>query len=176
MEKSNKSPPAVSRSDGAMLLLPPVVVLSSWRMKSSPTLRDIYLNRVISSVFDKGFKCKHPTHCDSNVQLSSLPAVGTFVSRQLYSYAIRKLLCVTHQTVHLVATLCSERWRGKSKRMMTQLCVQWPFVCTWTTGKSVPTPLKRRGNLFTFSYSSYAKYQRWHRESLHEDTVSVDLV
>lgn len=43
----------VVRSDGTMLLRPPVVVLSSWRMKSSSVLRDIYVNKVLCPVFDK---------------------------------------------------------------------------------------------------------------------------
>lgn len=52
-EKSSRSPPVVARSDGTMLLWPPVVVLSSWRMKSGSILWDIYLNKVLCPVFDK---------------------------------------------------------------------------------------------------------------------------
>lgn len=52
-EISSRSPPVVVRSDGTMLLRPPVVVLSSWRMKSSSVLRDIYVNKVLCPVFDK---------------------------------------------------------------------------------------------------------------------------
>lgn len=52
-EKSSRSPPVVARSDGTMLLWPPVVVLSAWRMKSGSIRWDIYLNKVLCPVFDK---------------------------------------------------------------------------------------------------------------------------
>lgn len=72
-EKSSKSPPAV-RSDGAMLLWPPVVLLSCWRVKSNSSLLDIYLNKVLSPSFDKGFigKQSHSLCCENPVtQMSS---------------------------------------------------------------------------------------------------------
>lgn len=103
-EKSNRSPPAAARSDGAMLLWPPVVVLSSWRMKRNSTVLDIYLNKVLGSLFDKGFKCKHPTQNKAVTQMSNnnnFPDMtGSVIDS--WSWAIRTQLSVTvRQTVYL---------------------------------------------------------------------------
>lgn len=69
----SRSPPAFARSDGNMLLRTMVAVLSPWKMASCLMQLDIYLNRVLRSVFDEGHVCKHPTHCFSNIQTMSIP-------------------------------------------------------------------------------------------------------
>lgn len=66
-EKRSRSPAAVARSDESMLLQTRVSFLSPWKMASYLIELDIYLNKVLRSVFDEGLVCKHPTHCDSNV-------------------------------------------------------------------------------------------------------------
>lgn len=71
--KRSRSPPAVARSDGNMLLQITVASLSPWKMASCLSQRDIYLNKVLRSVFDEGLVSKHPTHYDSNVLQRSFP-------------------------------------------------------------------------------------------------------
>lgn len=71
--KRSRSPPAVARSDGNMLLQITAVRLSPWKMASCLSQRDIYLNKVLRSVFDEGLVSKHPTHYDSNVLQRSFP-------------------------------------------------------------------------------------------------------
>lgn len=62
-------------------LAPPVVVLSSWRMKSSSILWDIYLNKVPGSNFDKGVICKHPTHCAGDKAVTQTSKNGHWAVR-----------------------------------------------------------------------------------------------
>lgn len=69
---SSRSPPALERSDGNMLLRT-VAALSLRKMASCLIPLDIYLNKVLRSVFDEGHVCKHPTHYDSNIQTRSVP-------------------------------------------------------------------------------------------------------
>lgn len=69
----SRSPPAVARSDGNMLLRTTVAVLSPWEMVNCLIQLDIYLNKVLRSVFDEGQVCKYFTHCDSNIQTRSIP-------------------------------------------------------------------------------------------------------
>lgn len=71
--KRSRSPPAVARSDGNMSFQITVASLSPWKMASCLSQLDIYLNKVLRSVFDEGLVSKHPAHCDSNVQQRSFP-------------------------------------------------------------------------------------------------------
>lgn len=66
-------------------MLPQITVakLSPCKMASCLIELDIYLNKVLRSVFDEGLISKHSAHSDSNVQQRSYPDLTGFADRRL---------------------------------------------------------------------------------------------
>lgn len=147
------SPPAVARSDGNMLLRTMVAVLFPWKMASCLIQLNIYLNKVLRSVFDEGHVCKHPTHCDSNIQTRSIPRSDGICWQAMSSFL--------HFTIN--CTFILEMWTITGRRTGT-LRKHKDFLMSWLL-QIVSSKCK----LDQFIYCSYSQ-QRY--QSSLKDTRS----